>query len=791
MIYTYPADGQQHVPPGWDGGESPDPLPTVNTPVGYPVSLYIAHPSTAHAAVRPSANYPWRLTSPTREPTQWRVTTAELRDSGEQLVDTYLLHKDTDPNENSPDVVFLIAHTPMATNETYTAHITGTDSKGAAFDHTWSFTTEVAAAISDIGVQQITAGGATVVWHTAGTATGYVEYGTDTTYGSQAQGQTQNGTLHWASLSGLQPETLYHYRAVAQAEGETRMSDDRTFMTTAPDVLEVPSEYATIAEAITAAQAGDTIQIAAGTYPESGLSLWRAVKLVGDGWQDTIIDAGGTGPVLQLSPGSTVEGVTLKGSGSEYFDAGLYVVNGAAQTGTVTLRNSRITGNNSKGVMAYCYSNISACAMTVILEHNVIDHNATDGVNSDERVIVQARNNTIIDNDETGLVFNNASDLAENNIIVGNATGLNNSANATTHYNDVWDNTTNYSGGTAGTGSLAMDPMFRARTGSDYRLHAGSPAVGHGTPAGTDMGALPFTSVGDTPTGVNASPTGADEWTISWTGTGATGYYVYVGSEAGIYSQRFDAGTETQYVLNVQQLAVRSVTQSDYVAVSSYDAQGDESAVSSAIILTAAGENHAPYAPGNPSPNDSETDVALTPTLTWTGGDPDTGDSVTYTVAFDTSATPTKVTTTTQASYMPPTLITDTQYYWQITASDGVSSTVGPVWSFTTTAAPGQMQPYHTLTINKVGNGTVIASVGSATFAAPGQRDYISGTVVTLTPYPDTGWVFAGWSDDLSGTASPAQVTMNTDKNITATFTPEGYKVYLPLVLRNTGSIHR
>ncbi len=46
---------------------------------------------------------------------------------------------------------------------------------------------------------------------------------------------------------------------------------------------------------------------------------------------------------------------------------------------------------------------------------------------------------------------------------------------------------------------------------------------------------------------------------------------------------------------------------------------------------------------------------------------------------------------------------------------------------------------------------------------------YYSGTEVTLTATPDTGWVFTGWSGDCSGTGN-CTVVMDSDKNVTANF---------------------
>ncbi|MEJ5310436.1 MAG: choice-of-anchor Q domain-containing protein [Anaerolineae bacterium] len=93
--------------------------------------------------------------------------------------------------------------------------------------------------------------------------------------------------------------------------------------------------------------------------------------------------------------------------------------------------------------------------------------------------------------------------------------------------------------------------------------------------------------------------------------------------------------------------------------------------------------NHAPNTPTNPAPANGATNVVTTTTLTWSGGDPD-GDPVTYTVAFGTSSPPPIVANVTMASYNPGVLAEGTLYYWRITATDGMSTTVGPLWSFTT-----------------------------------------------------------------------------------------------------------
>ncbi len=66
------------------------------------------------------------------------------------------------------------------------------------------------------------------------------------------------------------------------------------------------------------------------------------------------------------------------------------------------------------------------------------------------------------------------------------------------------------------------------------------------------------------------------------------------------------------------------------------------------------------------------------------------------------------------------------------------------------------------LTVNPSGNGHVNVN--------PNQVGYAAGTIVQLTPVPDSGWVFGAWSGDANGNQNPLELTMDADKTINATF---------------------
>ena len=57
----------------------------------------------------------------------------------------------------------------------------------------------------------------------------------------------------------------------------------------------------------------------------------------------------------------------------------------------------------------------------------------------------------------------------------------------------------------------------------------------------------------------------------------------------------------------------------------------------------------------------------------------------------------------------------------------------------------------------------------------PDEAAYEHGTSVELTAGADPGWVFAGWSGDLTGNENPASIVMNGPRSVTAAFIMEEY----------------
>jgi hypothetical protein len=99
-------------------------------------------------------------------------------------------------------------------------------------------------------------------------------------------------------------------------------------------------------------------------------------------------------------------------------------------------------------------------------------------------------------------------------------------------------------------------------------------------------------------------------------------------------------------------------------------------------------QNAPPNIPFNPSPANHSTGDSVNTQLTWTGGDPDAGNIVTYDVYLGTSQTEPMTMVShnqTDTSYASGNLAYNTTYYWNIVATDNHgASTTGPLWDFTT-----------------------------------------------------------------------------------------------------------
>jgi hypothetical protein len=171
--------------------------------------------------------------------------------------------------------------------------------------------------------------------------------------------------------------------------------------------------------------------------------------------------------------------------------------------------------------------------------------------------------------------------------------------------------------------------------------------------------------------------------------------------------------------------------------------------------------NQLPHAPSDPMPPDGAAGESRDTELSWTGGgDPDAGDTVTYTVYLDTDPSPgSQVCQDTAATCDPGgTLLANTHYYWRVVATDDHSeSTSGPVWDFTTGTSTGPtIRGYVRDASLTAIEGVTVTFSGLLTTTTTGSDGYYAqagfggGTVTVTVAVEAGGYTFSPWLDQVA-----------------------------------------
>ena len=246
---------------------------------------------------------------------------------------------------------------------------------------------------------------------------------------------------------------------------------------TAPRTLRVPEDYASVALAVAAAQAGDTLDLACGTWPAHDLTLPDDLTLRSrTGRPDcATLDAQGLGRCLRgdgLLRGIRVEGLTLTG-GAALAD-GVGGLGGAfyLTASNALFRHCVLRGNQARHGAA----GAAGVDSLLRLEHCVIHGNtATQGTAA-----------LLLSGGEGRL----AQCLVTDNAGPGLFGGALHFQCSSQHGNSAGDWTGSYAEQLGQEGNVAADPLYCDAGAGDFRLQSGSPCLPPASPCGA-MGAFP------------------------------------------------------------------------------------------------------------------------------------------------------------------------------------------------------------------------------------------------------------------------------------------------------------
>lgn len=304
----------------------------------------------------------------------------------------------------------------------------------------------------------------------------------------------------------------------------------------AATIRNVPGTYATLQAAIDASAAGDTIQIAAGTYVGHA-TVDKSLSIEGAGADVTTLDGNFDGsPIISadLADGEflLVRGLQfyrgnawiddiggalrLTGAGSATISENTFYANHAdlggaiysTLSGTVSIEFNTFTSNGGVTGGAIWLSNP---VDTTVLNNMILFNTASSGIgeslfwqSTDDANGPSIRSNTIVGGfDEEGVEINGSGQIAgavlRNNIITGHTTGAlvrcSTAGNVPTfETNDLWNPdgslyTEDCNAGDAPT-DLNVDPLFTVPDWDDYHIRPDSPLIDAGTAdagLGTDI----------------------------------------------------------------------------------------------------------------------------------------------------------------------------------------------------------------------------------------------------------------------------------------------------------------
>lgn len=503
------------------------------------------------------------------------------------------------------------------------------------------------------------------------------------------------GSYGGSSSSGM--KTVY--AKVSDAlENPTTTTDDILYVPNRR-ILAVPDEFQTIQVAVNAAQEGDMVWVAPGTYHES-VVLKEGIRLQGSGPALTILQS--RPYTITAADNCVIDGFTLnnknEGHAGVSCDNASPIISNNIIYGVETVQ---VSGNSSPRIRNNIIHNISLMGKGVFISGGA-------------SAIIE--NNTIV-NSKEGIYLTGATAQTRvyvvNNIIANNSGwGIEDNSSEKEHihifasYNCFWNNGNGNFGGTnsdkiSSIADIDANPMFVDPDNEDFNLQVNSPCVNSGNPEAkyNDLDGTPNDRGAYGGPSVNTYPNA--HFTVDSQLGGISKEFSFDASlstdrESDKLSFRWDwesnGAFDTQFSFDRTATHKYTSTGEKTITLQIRDEGGFVGSTSKTVTVI----NQPPNTPHTPNPSDGAEKQSVNIQLSWQGDDPDTGDTVTYDVYFGASGNPPLVSEApqTETTYNPGVLDYHKFYYWKVVAHDSHNaSATSPIWSFLTGTEPAPAAP--------------------------------------------------------------------------------------------------
>jgi uncharacterized lipoprotein YddW (UPF0748 family) len=141
------------------------------------------------------------------------------------------------PLDSTPLTSHSVPLSGLTPGTTYHYRVISGNANGTTTSGDYMFTTVGPPVISNVQATGITNNAATITWTTDQASSSQMEYGLTASYGSLSPLNSTPVTSHSVALSGLTPNTLYHYRVISANGNGSRTSSDYTFTTSGPPTI--------------------------------------------------------------------------------------------------------------------------------------------------------------------------------------------------------------------------------------------------------------------------------------------------------------------------------------------------------------------------------------------------------------------------------------------------------------------------------------------------------------------------------------------------------------------------